>query len=472
MVLSRRDYLATLAAGAVGAVGGCSRSETGETVTPVDVNITTEPPTETTRSTTRETTPELTGGQSWPAPRFGPGNTAANPGALGPYGDFETECTFTATDWPTPVEDTVVGISTVAVDDGTGYVARVGPHLGHETVAFDIDDGTVLWRSQMDLDPDERILAHPSAFSTTVHLTTTDDRIYSTIPGDFLEGPAIVAFDRSGARLWTHDQRWSTALQRYRDGIVVGQSDGALTAIARDGTVRWRTQGVDAIDRGIAPHGPPAVTDNHVVTTAGDSIVAVDHDGDRQWVRQFDLQDGSGPQTFHRNVVAGSGLYALPATLGSLMCLDPATGETRWVATPKQGSIDEVAVGGDERVTAAGRVGFDQLPAVGDGQIYVTGREEGSGRAEYPRFYALDAESGDLEWFCDLLSVPTTRPVLADGRIYVGLERGEFVAVGIANRSITAVHAGRTRLFGDWMAVVGRRLIVASDETVRIGGPP
>ncbi|MBS0393658.1 MAG: PQQ-binding-like beta-propeller repeat protein [Proteobacteria bacterium] len=178
--------------------------------------------------------------------------------------------------------------------------------------------------------------------------------------------------------------------------------------------VRW------TFDTGAPVVASPAVEGEAVyVASLGGRIYALDRaSGHERWRFQSRGPIASSP------AVAGGIVYFVSA-LGALAALDAATGQPRWVA----------AVGPERHFEARSLHGygpaaqtvpdawdvFTSAPTVVDGRVYFGG---GDGNV-----YAVDAQSGLIQWQFATGEVVHASPAVAQRTVYVGSWNGVFYAI-------------------------------------------
>ena len=239
-------------------------------------------------------------------------------------------------------------------------------------------------------------------------------------------GHTVQARDRA-----TGELRWSARLPArppapaVRGGDVLVPAGGTLYAFDRtDGTERW-TRSLDSAGRVV-----PTVDR---IYAWGERLVARAPDGTTAWRRTFDHPVAEPP------AVGPSGVYAALVG-GSVVALDPASGETRWTATTPRGDGDSGALSPNVSTVVATTC---HVFVVTDGDIYAfdtagefawhaTGyvsRLATDGAVIYARdrkpdpfrtvLRARDAATGKLRWERPDEVASGAHGVLADGSLYV-----------------------------------------------------
>ena len=302
------------------------------------------------------------------------------------------------------------GLTTAPViEDGTVYV---GSGLRNQSIfAFDLATGERQWQAPIG-DDIERALA------------VGDGTVYASASG-------VYALDAE-----TGDEEWMDRTDTTRglalDGDTVyacSGGGGPIVALAADdGEERWR--------RDIHTLTAPTVADGRIFAVGNDNLVAVDAEsGDTEWEETIDRAGGSP-------TVADGTVFA--ATRGALFAQDATTGEREWTLEGNFRATDVATIDGtiylagrqqecEEWISRAlavdaatgdveWRLDDDGLGAgsvvVTDGTVYVASRY---------RVYALDRETGEIEWWLRF-EWPVGSPAVADGTLYVSVG-GRLLAI-------------------------------------------
>ena len=241
-------------------------------------------------------------------------------------------------------------------------------------------DGSADWRTAADLAPDST----PLVF------------------GDLLvaggQGGAIQSFDAvSGVARWNvqTDDSLPRAAAGDETRAYIGSHDGRLYAIeAATGATAW------TVDRAADHFATPAVRDGRVLAAAaapdGSELLAVDAvSGTVAW--RFAPPDGRG---MHSPSVDATAVYI--STDRHVYALSPDDGTVLWAHE-------------GERWNTAGI-------AIADGVIYAF--------YDGGTLYALDAKTGSERWRLFVGGDVKTGTTLADGRLIVGTDRGDVIAIG------------------------------------------
>jgi outer membrane protein assembly factor BamB len=259
------------------------------------------------------------------------------------------------------------------------------------------------------------------------------------------------------------------------DGLVlVGCDAPKLFAVdARTGARRW-TAPLDG-----AVLGSPGVADGVVFAAdLNGSLTAIDLEtGEERWavpVHPFR----------HPGVVDGT-LY-VGTTDGRVLGLDPATGHERWAwrapagvkeitatvvgdtvfASADDGHLYAVALADGSTLwrhrVLSGRV---STPAVTSGVVYVSGLQNGSGRAG--GLYALDRATGAELWRTESPSgEQLAPPTVADGVVYAPARNDGLFALDAATGSVRWVAGDTGHVGGQAPAITGTTVYLAADRTI------
>jgi len=165
------------------------------------------------------------------------------------------------------------------------------------------------------------------------------------------------------------------------DGVVVGGANGVFAADAESGEVLWRR---------FAPlsSSPPAVADGTVFVQDSDELWALDADsGEDLWSQSLQDNHGAAPSV-------ADGVVVVPNSEGPLYGFDASTGEKLWTV-PISGTLSEPA-------------------SIADGTVY-------AGTWSPPmELYAVDLQSGDVEWSQGVDGSVVSAPVPAGDELLVG----------------------------------------------------
>ena len=230
--------------------------------------------------------------------------------------------------------------------------------------------------------------------------------------------PSLTAPVREPA--WTFDAGaplWSD-LEAAAGLVFAGGDDGVLHALdARTGRERWRHA------TGGRLRARPTVLGNALYVQSDDGwLYRLDAwRGTLRWkvrvmpdsvVRVPITQPGSRYDFYSSAVSAAGGVLFVGTHAGSVLALEPATGETLW----------EASTGG--AVLAA--------PAVDAGRVYV-GSFDG-------RVYALDAYDGHTLWTHDTGAAVTSTPVPDHGTLVVGSRSYDLLGLDAASGEVRWDH--------------------------------
>jgi len=279
--------------------------------------------------------------------------------------------------------------------------------------AIDIKTGNLVWNYENDA----AFNSSPAVTEDAVYVGSRDRNIY--------------AFDReSGAERWSAEMNmWVDSSPIVHDGTVfVGSNDHRLYAFdAEDGSPVWQYNTGGEIGA-----SSPAVSDDKVYI-AGDSgcLSAIDfHAGVERWAFETQFSLPSTPAVDDGVVYVGGSqnrLYAIDAVTGERNWVFHTAGQVRSAPAAWQGvvvfgcddgSIYTVDEDGNEcwSQNLGQRVSGDPT-IVGD--TVVVGCCDDN-------VYAFDIRDGEPIDRFDTGGWVTTSPAVAQGRIYVGAERGVF----------------------------------------------
>lgn len=228
-----------------------------------------------------------------------------------------------------------------------------------------------------------------------------------------------------------------------RDGTVyIGSPKNAVHAFdAATGEEEWTYETRSYVETA------PAVVNDTVYTADADGVVyALSTDGDRRWTYETDTNFHSRAVAVHEGTLIVGTAGTMPAVVsggtdeskaGTALGLDAGTGERRWTYTGPTDWFTGPAVGGgraylgnhDGTVVALDPTTGDEVwmwhadsdhagilapPAYADGTVYIGVHAAG-------QLVALDAENGRSQWSKDL-KAPNVKssPAVDDDRVYVG----------------------------------------------------
>lgn len=405
MVENRRLFLQLLGAAGVTSIAGCSggsrveETETSPSATEAEISGAT---------TTTEVTSTKRVEGTWEMYGNGPHQSGYARDERGPV---ESPTVF----WEKEVgEDPRVSRSGLpgepAIRDGTLYL---GGSRG-TVYALDATTGNTRWTSQKN-------------FYIQSSVAIGDEQLFVG-GGDNM----VHAFD-----LEDGDENWERDFDSSIDSSLVLADDtllaypvfsGLLALNPEDGAVRWEVDG-----GGITP----TVADGVVVVPADDTVFGVDiRSGET--VRSVTPTDAD----LHTTPIVGDRRFYVGDESGGVFAVGLDSWETEWEATLTQpaGSVPVVAetlVVADTEGTLYGfdpedgteRWSFDvggdvSGMCVGGDVLYVGARRESDGVV-----YALDVNTGGRAWEMELDQPVTNSPVVVDGVLYVGDEKGSLVAL-------------------------------------------
>jgi outer membrane protein assembly factor BamB len=232
---------------------------------------------------------------------------------------------------------------------------------------------------------DEAIYSSSAVVGEQVYVGCRDGNVYAL---DTAAGEPTAKY--------TTDSKFDASPAVVDDTVFIGNWAGNLYALhASDLTPVW---GEAPGDRFIAS---PTVVDGrvYVATTDGDvGAMGVDS-GEQLWERSLGAPVTATPAVAGNHVYVGTG--SSDGSSGAVVALT-ADGEKRW-AQPLDGGVAASS------------------PAVVDDMVYVGCQDE--------RVYALDAETGDIEWRFETEGSVDASPAVADGTVFVGSTDERFYAL-------------------------------------------
>ncbi|WP_336035611.1 PQQ-binding-like beta-propeller repeat protein [Halobacterium yunchengense] len=281
----------------------------------------------------------------------------------------------------------------------------------------------------------ERTTAAPSGAATTREESTGDPATETTSQPDI---------SLSGEAAW--------ATYGYDPGHSGYNPDAA--GPADDPSVVWNSD-----VSGIYTLREPAVADGRVFVGSNRYTWAFDAEsGEQRWRRDLGGMTHHFAPTHHDDTlyaVAKEASGVNSGAPGSVRALDPADGGQRWsTAVP---ATSTVALG-DDRLYVAGQTeadtGFVQVlapdsgergwrfdvpdapgsyvtgaPTAVDGTVYVAATRVASDGSTAGTLYALDTETGDVDWTFDTDGSLPVAPVVADGRVHLASRDGTVYAL-------------------------------------------
>jgi eukaryotic-like serine/threonine-protein kinase len=229
------------------------------------------------------------------------------------------------------------------------------------------------------------VTASPAVVRGVLYVPASDGRVY-----------ALNA--KTGALIWQsipiEAGYPSPAVVGGRVFVGTGVDVCRLYALdAATGAVLWSTPNIGG---GITS---PAVAAGRVYVGAGTSLYALDvATGAPVWTAPID-GDFSSPAVAAGKVYIGGG--------NKVYAVDAATGATVWIANAGSSSA-----------------GVWSSPAVVGGRVYVGVNDFGA-----PNTYAIDAETGQVEWVeYNPYAITLSSPAVADGRVYIASTNSVFTA--------------------------------------------
>lgn len=309
---------------------------------------------------------------TWPTYQFDSGRTGYNP-------DPGTSHEDRTGHWSIAMR--VSG--TPAVADGTVYVGSLDGFL----IALDATTGEEHWRFTVETEADNTFWATPVPDGGSLYIHS-DTGIY--------------ALDRaSGEQHW----RVQPEIERLRpetvaisdETVYVERARTAVAALdAATGEERWR---YDTEDYSIS--SAVALVDDAVYFSAVDgSVHAVDADtGERRWRSEID-----------KGRVLDLAVSAETVFLTSyiIYALDAESGERKWAFNTHERL--PVNPGGSSGQQSGSGGPQASPPTIANGTLYV--------KSDEGPVVAIDAETGELVWFAEMIG-PDRAPIVVDDLVYV-----------------------------------------------------
>lgn len=394
---TRRTVLASL--GALAATGAASRS-LADDGTNDDGSNATEPSTQS---------------LDWSTRRAGLGRTGSVPADAAPGGEYAAEAWTSGSGEFVFVEEPIVA-------DGAVYRPFMIDDVSFRggVVAFDAETGEERWRhvSEHNTDDDRptgigRVDSAPTVADGRLYLTSDA----GTSNADYGGLHALDA--ETGEVAWSRTERGWNGSPLYVDGTLYVtdapyEDDATIHALdPSTGEVRWSTG--DSYGSRFVGVADGTLYGTRTYTDEGNELAAWSaDDGSLEWTTS--IEDGV---SFGDAAVVGDTIYQSHGPWhgdqerpNQVRALSAADGSTRWRTTLTADGEDP-----EPNVSA---------PAVADGTVYVhvgprTSRDQHE-RSHDPlsTVYALDAETGDVEWTYDTPTVLRGDPSVAGDTVYVG----------------------------------------------------
>ncbi|WP_049927754.1 outer membrane protein assembly factor BamB family protein [Halopiger goleimassiliensis] len=268
--------------------------------------------------------------------------------------------------WQAPIDDDVE--RAIAVGDGTVYASAGGVY------ALDAETGEQVWTDPTD---------------TTRGLALDGDTVYACSGGG---GPVVALETDDGEQRWRRDVHTLTAPTVADGRVFVVGNDNLVALEAESGDTEWE----ETIDRA---GSPPTVSDGMVFTATRGGLFA--HDaatGDRKWTLEGNFR-ATDAATIDGTLYLTGRQQDGEQWVSRALAVDAATGDVEWRRD------DDALEAGSVVATAE--------------TVYVATRY---------RVYALDCETGEIEWWLRF-QWPVGSPAVADGTLYVSVG-GRLVAIG------------------------------------------
>ena len=207
-------------------------------------------------------------------------------------------------DWLVDIDARLTAPPTIA--DGVVYV----PDWSGRVHALSVGDGSVRWSHNVDAEAGGRTFTEPVAvLDGTLYLGSRSGKT------------GLVALDATtGEKEWVESTRTVTGGPvAHPEGVVV-QSHQLVTAFDTDGTRQWSFNIPDAGVQQIA------VDSQHLYVSAGDTVQAIDWNGEDAWTYE--------PPGERVGIPTVAGETVLIRSEKRLVALSRATGDERWSTTP------------------------------------------------------------------------------------------------------------------------------------------
>jgi eukaryotic-like serine/threonine-protein kinase len=228
------------------------------------------------------------------------------------------------------------------------------------------------------------------------------------------------------------------------DLVAFGCRDGHLYAFSEDGTLRWTYKAKEGVG------ASPLCIDGRIVGAdyEGNVFCLDSGSGALVWNYRAGERVVSSPQSSGRRVIVctmggrvialdpGSGDRVWSQKIGESVWATPATGRDYVIAASTDGSLVRLSGDGSVvwRVAPGGSIHSsplciedDDLVIVGTGDSFLLGYSLGDGSLKWR--YAAGAEI-------------RSTPVFAEGRVFVGTESGDLIAVDLLGRELWKHNTG------------------------------
>jgi outer membrane protein assembly factor BamB len=283
--------------------------------------------------------------------------------------------------WKLDVGSLIQGAPALVQPTGSDELVVVGTE-GGQIVAARAADGHEVWRT-------------PVSGAVNNSMLVADGVVYAATDA----GEIDAINPTSGTVVWSMNLGAPITRNAGADAgvLYVGVSSGQFSAIdVASHTVRWAVPLADGTP------GTPTIANGRVYVVEGilgggtHDLLALDaRDGSRAW--RFASPAG---EQVHMGGIAGGQIYAMCED-HNVYALDAETGRSRWTATT------------DGRVIT--------LAAIVGNLVFFSSEDE--------MVRAVDARTGEVLWKVPTTGKPTM-PAVVGGRVYVGTDLGQVLAIG------------------------------------------
>lgn len=315
----------------------------------------------------------------------------------------------------------------------------------------------------------------PTALPTRVWTFHTGSRIYAapviTPDGDVVVGSldqSLTAVTRDGALRFRHSgtgKYYASAVVTPAGDVIAGSHDGSLVALSAQGQLRWQQKLRDGIDA-----SPVLAGDTLYV--AADGLYAFDLTGQLKWHYATGVHVRSAP------AVHPSGLVVFGTTNGKLIALR-GDGQLAWEADAGANVDGGAAISDDGRIVVGNDLGH-VLAFDAQGQLlfrFATGDDVRATPAIAPdgtilvgsydrAFYALTPE-GALKWRFETAGrIRSSARVDRDGNVYFGSQDDFLYGLDESGRLLFRLNLGRDVDSSPALAAQGTLLVGADDGSL------
>ncbi len=239
----------------------------------------------------------------------------------------------------------------------------------------------------------------------------------------------------SGKEIWNLElnNEISTHATSVEGALYFPSANGILHTVEAD-----TGQEIDVFQSGDRIGSGPTIVDGTVYFGSwDDNLYAVDTaDGEEKWSYNAGSVVASEPQVVDRTVYIGSGRNSDV----DVHAVDAVTGEEQWTFGVKSD-------------------GVYSAPTAYDGTVYVTVKENSA--------YALDAETGDIEWEFNQINGSVSSPTVIEGTVYFGANDGSLYAVNAETGDEEWHHETNASIYSSPTVVDGTAYVGSHDGGIR-----